>query len=124
MSADHADRPREGEVLTCCDVEVVGRNALRLTMRDDQDLSHLPTGWAKSVLRACPGDWHQVQIDLRSVPVVSSTFVAGALEMRESLPSVEHVILLNVSDRVVRLLEIMNLRGHFVIHQQTTEGRR
>jgi anti-anti-sigma regulatory factor len=106
------------KLLQAVDVEQ-RQGALLITLRKGFDANGNHEGWARSIVRACVGPYTSIQMDLRHLPQVSSTFFAGALQVLEAYAcdGLRAVILLNVSDRIARTIDMLNLRDRFVVRQ-------
>lgn len=100
-----------------CDVET-RQGLLFLRMRKEAS-QQVEANWWVPIIDYCQGPFQGLWIDLFHCPVVSSSFVAGALQLLEHYRNeqLQRIILLNVSDRVVRLVDIMNLQDFFVVRQ-------
>lgn len=103
--------------LDFCDIEV-RQDILILRARKDM-MSKIQEQWWNQISRLCPGPYHAFWIDLFHCQVASSSFIAGALQLLDHYrnDSLQNIILLNVSDRIVRLIDIMNLQQFFVVRQ-------
>jgi anti-anti-sigma regulatory factor len=71
------------------------------------------------VLHWCEGPYEALIVDLIHLDMITSQVVASMLQLLERYrtDSLSTLTLINVSDRVIRLLEMMNLRKLFVIRQ-------
>lgn len=97
----------------------VRQGILILRLRDKSSHALAPNWWTE-VTERCAGPLQGLWIDLIHCSIVSSSFIAGALQLLEHYRNQQltRAHLINASDRIVRLVEIMNLGDYFVISQQ------
>lgn len=97
---------------------------LHISVRREFDEGARNASWADTVIDACPGPYRQVVIDLHHRPMISSTFFAGSLQLREHYGKSGRVVvrLVNVSDRIRRTLEMMGLHSVFEFARPPADG--
>lgn len=98
---------------------------LYITPRRDFDKSEHNTRWAASIIEYARPPLKAIYIDLRNVMMISSNFFAGALQILDRFRNedVNSVVLYNASDRIIRTIDMMNMRDVFVIKQGSQSRR-
>lgn len=106
--------------LDYCDVE--NRQGILILRMRNESSQQIEAHWWTAITDHCAGPFQGLWIDLFHCPMVSSSFIAGSLQLLEHYRNdkLSKIILLNVSDRVVRLVDIMNLKEFFVVRQHDT----
>lgn len=101
--------------LNYCEIE--DRHGVLVIRMRNQGSYSLEANWWTEILTRCPGPYQGLWIDLFGCSVVSSSFFAGALQLIDHYRNdqLTTISLLNASDRIVRLIDIMNLSGYFTV---------
>mgnify|MGYP000311001919 CR=1 FL=1 len=98
------------------EVTVVGAS-LMIVIRKEFDFSNLQQDWAASIRTLHPGPFTEVRVDLSRTGLVSSTFLAGVLQLQQHYQSLgSALMILDRPDlRVVRTLGMMHLDQLFTV---------
>ncbi len=98
------------------EVTAVGAS-LMIVIRKEFDFSNLHQDWAASIRAAHPGPFAEVRVDLSRTGLVSSTFLAGMLQLQQHYQGLGPVrmILEQPDPRVVRTLGMMHLDQLFIV---------
>jgi len=108
IDADHEDPGYDAEIRA---------DELHITLR--HAFSDLPDAnqWATMISRNCIGHFTTVRIDVGHLPSLTSTVIAGLVHLRDRFQQqgVERIVLVGVSDRIHRTLQMMKLDLFFEI---------
>lgn len=88
---------------------------LVVTLQRGFETNRAVEGWATHLLRACTGPYRAVWIDLGLTPTLSSTLIAGLIQVADHLgpKTSEGVILVQASQRALLTLRMMQVEALF-----------
>ncbi|TVR15182.1 MAG: hypothetical protein EA401_03215 [Planctomycetota bacterium] len=98
-------------------VDVENRQGILVIRLRKERAECMENNWWTEITRRFQGPFQGLWIDCFHAPHVSSSFIAGALQLHDHYRNdvLKQIILINCNDRIARLVEMMNLSSFFIV---------